>query len=139
MFDQILAMVKDHMGANPQLANAIPAGQEDEVHREVAAHINNGLQGQAAAQGGGGGLLAMLQNGVSSGSPITSAIEGGLVGSLASKFGLPAAATGAISAALPGLLQKFVHKANDPSDSSITPDSIGSAFPSAGGGLGSLF
>jgi len=81
----------------------------------------------------------MLQGG-SSTSPITSAIEGGLVASLGSKFGLPPAATGAIAAALPGLLQKFAHKANDPNDASITPDSItGSLSGLASGGLGSLF
>lgn len=137
MFDQILQMVKDHIGGNPQVANAIPAGQEDAVHQEIANHINNGLQTQAASGGGIGGMLSQLSGGLQSGNPIVNAIEGGLVGSLGSKFGLPAGATGAIAAALPGLLQKFAHKANDPNDSSITPDSIGSAF--SGGGLGGLF
>jgi hypothetical protein len=68
---------------------------------------------------------------------VSSAIEGGLVATLGSKFGLPPAATGAIAAALPGLLQKFAHKANDPNDASITPDSITKSI--SGGGLGSIF
>src|SRR5579875_1500802 len=110
MFDQILQLVKDHIGGNPQVASAIPAGQEDAVHQEIATHINNGLQSQAAAQGGAGGLLSMLTGSMASGSPITNAIEGGLASSLGSKFGLPPMATGAIAAALPGLLQKFAHK-----------------------------
>ena len=55
---------------------------------------------------------------------LVNAIEGGLASSLGSKFGLPPMATGAIAAALPGLLQKFAHKASDPNDPSITPDSI---------------
>ena len=140
MFDQILDLVKQHVGNNPQVASAIPAGQEDAVHNEIAHQVTHGLANQAANQGGAGGLLSMLQGGMSSGSPITSAIEGGLVGSLGSKFGLPPAATGAIAAALPGLLQKFAHKANDPNDSSITPDSITSSLSNlGGGGLGSLF
>ena len=140
MFDQILDLVKQHVGNNPQVASAIPAGQEDAVHNEIAHQVTHGLANQAATQGGAGGLLSMLQGGMSSGSPITSAIEGGLVGSLGSKFGLPPAATGAIAAALPGLLQKFAHKANDPNDSSITPDSITSSLSNlGGGGLGSLF
>jgi len=138
MFDQILDLVKQHLGNNPQVAQAIPAGQEEEVHREVATQVTNGLAHQAAAQGGVGGLLSQLQAGLTSGSPVTNAIEGGLVSSLASKFGLPPAATGAIAAALPGLLQKFAHKANDPNDPSVTPDSITKSLPNLGG-LGSMF
>jgi hypothetical protein len=37
--------------------------------------------------------------------------------------------TGAIAGALPGLLQKFAHKANDPNDNSITPESISKSIP----------
>jgi uncharacterized protein YidB (DUF937 family) len=139
MLDQILDLVKQQVGSNSQVASAIPAGQEDSVHQEIAHQVTHGLANQAASQGGVGGLLSMLQVG-SAGSPITSTIEGRLVDSLGSKFGLPPAATGAIAAALPGLLQKFVHKANDPNDSSITPDSITSSLSNLGGsGLGSLF
>ncbi len=142
MFDQILDLVKQQVGSNSQVASAIPAGQEDAVHTEIAHQVTNGLASHAATQGGAGGLLSMLQGG-SSGSPISSAIEGGLVGSLGSKFGLPPAATGAIAAALPGLLQKFAHKAADPNDSSITEDSITKSLSNlgglGGGGLGSLF
>lgn len=141
MFDQILSLVKEHLGGNSQISSAIPGNQADAVHNEIANHITHGLAGQANSQGGVGGLLSMLQGGMSSGSPVTSAIEGGLVSSLGSKFGLPSMATGAIAAALPGLLQKFAHKASDPNDSSITPDSISQSLSNsgAGGGLGSLF
>lgn len=140
MFDQILDLVKQHVGSNPQISSAIPAGQSDEMHNEIASHITNGLTSHASANGGAGGLLSMLQGGMSSGNPVTSAIEGGLTSSLGSKFGLPPMVTGAISAALPGLLQKFAHKAADPNDSSITADSITQSLSnSGGGGLGSLF
>lgn len=136
MFDQILQLVKGHMGNNPQVSSAVPAENEDAVHQEIASHINNGLQNQASQQGGIGGILSSLSGNLTSNNPIASAIEGGLVGSLASKFGLPPAATGAIAAALPGLLQKFAHKANDPNDQSITPDSIANSFGSGSGGIG---
>jgi hypothetical protein len=139
MFDQILDLVKQHLGNNPQVTSSIPPGQVDAVHREVASQITNGLANQATTQGGVGGLLASLQGGLTSGSPVTNAIEGGLVSSLGSKFGLPPMATGAIAAALPGLLQKFAHKANDPNDPSITPDGITKSLSGLGGGLGSLF
>ncbi|WP_462265023.1 DUF937 domain-containing protein [Mucilaginibacter sp.] len=139
MFDQILEMVKDHIGGNPQVANAIPQGQHDDINQEIASHVNNGLQTQAAAQGGAGGLLSQLSGSLQSGNPVVNAIQGGLVATLGSKFGLPPAATGAIAAALPGLLQKFAHKANDPNDDSITPDSINSSFSgNSGGGIGDM-
>jgi len=139
MFDQILQLVKEHMGSDPQISSTIPADQHDAVHNEIASHVTNGLKSQATTQGGAGGLLSMLQAGMASGSPVVSAIEGGLVGSLGSKFGLSPMVTGAIAAALPGLLQKFAHKANDPSDSSISKDTITKSLSgSTGGGFGNL-
>ena len=138
MFDEVLKMVKDHIGNNPQVASAIPPGQHEEVTHEVATQVTQGLAQQAAVHGGTGGLLSQLQSGLTSNSPIVTAIEGGVVSSLASKFGLPPIATGAIAAALPGLLQKFAHKANDPNDPSITPDSITNSFSNLGG-LGNIF
>jgi uncharacterized protein YidB (DUF937 family) len=136
MFDEILKMVKDHIGGDSQVAAALPQEQADDVHKEIAGHIDSGIKSQAEAQGGIGGLLNSLSNAATSGSPVTNAIQGGLVGSLGSKFGLSPAITGAIAAALPGLLQKFAHKANDPNDPSITPDSIQNSI--GGGGLGSI-
>lgn len=141
MFDQILDLVKQHLGNNPQIASALPAGKQDEVHKEVASQITNTLATQAGnpSTGGVGGLLSQLQSGLTSGSPVVNAIEGGLAGTLGSKFGLPPAITGAIAASLPGLLQKFAHKANDPNDPSITPDSISKSVSNLGtGGLGGM-
>ena len=132
MFDEILKMVKDRLGNDPQVSSAIPADQQDAVHNEVAGHVTDQLKRQAAAEGGAGGLLAKLQEGLTSGSPVVSAIEGGLVGSLGSRFGLSPAVTGAIAGALPGLLQKFVHKANDPNDPSITKEGIDQSVAKAG-------
>lgn len=139
MFDQILELVKEHIGNNPQISSAIPADKKEAVNNEIASHVTNGLQNQAQSQGGAGGLLSMLQNAVTSGSPVTNAIEGGLISSLASKFGLPPMATGAIAGALPGLLQKFARKAADPNDPSITTDSITKSLSGKLGGLGNLF
>ena len=139
MFDQILELVKEHIGNNPQISSAIPADKKEAVNNEIASHVTNGLQNQAESQGGAGGLLSMLQNAVTSGSPVTNAIEGGLISSLASKFGLPPMATGAIAGALPGLLQKFARKAADPNDPSITTESITKSLSGKLGGLGNLF
>jgi hypothetical protein len=111
MFDQILELVKEHLGNNPEISAGIPDEHHDAVHNEIATHVANGLTTQPA-EGGGmlGGLLSKLESGMASGSPVASAIEGGLVSSLASKFGLPPSVTGAIAGALPGLLQKYASK-----------------------------
>lgn len=114
MFDQILQLVKEHLGNNPQIAGNIPPEQADAVHQEIATHITNGLQNQPAAPSAAGGLLSEFENSLSSGNLLTSAISGGLVGSLASKFGLSPAITGAIAASLPGLIKKYAQKTNAP-------------------------
>lgn len=134
MFDQILDMVKEHLGNNPQVTSNLSPAQQDDLHKEVAGQITQGLATQAPQQGGVGGLLQSLQHAATSGGPVVGAIEGGLISSLTSKFGLPPAVTGAIAGALPGLLQKFAHKANDPNDHSITPDGIQNSLSKLGGG-----
>ncbi len=107
MFNQILDFVKEHMSNNPEVTNVIPEEQQEDVHREIATHINNGLQSQSTTQGGLGGMLSSLTQNLGSGGGVASAIEGGLVSSLASKFGLSPMITGAIAASLPGLIHKF--------------------------------
>ncbi|MGE5520711.1 MAG: hypothetical protein ACM3VS_12340 [Candidatus Dadabacteria bacterium] len=139
MFDQVLNLVKEHLGNNPQVTSSIPPEQQEQVNKEVATHITQGLASQAPQQGGVGGLLSQLQAGISSGSPVTNAIEGGLIGTLTSKLGLPPMVVGAIAASLPGILQKFAQKANDPNDHSITPNDITHSLSNLGGGLGNLF
>ena len=109
MFDQILQLVKEQLGSNPDITSAIPAEHTEAVHSEIASHIENSL---SDTQGGGlSGLIGKLEGSVAAGGTVTSAIEGGLASSLAGKFGLPPAVTGAIAGALPGLLQKFASKA----------------------------
>jgi hypothetical protein len=64
MFDQILQLVKEHLGNNPAISAGIPAGQEDAVHNEIATHLTNSLTTQPAEGGGmfsGGALPGILQ------------------------------------------------------------------------------
>ncbi|WP_429380254.1 hypothetical protein [Mucilaginibacter sp. UYCu711] len=63
-------MVRDHIGGNPQISSAIPQDQQDDVYKEIAAHVNNGLQNQVSEQGGVGGLLSSLSGSLTSGSPM---------------------------------------------------------------------
>lgn len=139
MFDEIVKLVKQQLGNNPQVAAAIPEDQQHEVSEHVATQISQQLATQSVQHGGIGGLLSQLQNAATSGSPVVNAIEGGIVGSLAGKFKLSPAVTGAIAAALPSLLQKLAHKANDPNDPSITHNGLGDMLSKlGGGGLGNL-
>ena len=57
MFDEILKMVKDHLGNNQEVSSAIPADQQDAVHHEVATQMTNALKNQASAQGGAGRIV----------------------------------------------------------------------------------
>lgn len=138
MFDKILALVKEQLNSDPQVASKIPDNQKDAVYNEVATHLTSGLTNHDTLQGGVGGLLSMLQDSNTTGNPLTNAMQGGLLNTLASKFNLPPAAVGAIAGALPGLLQKFAGKVADPGDKSITLDDI-SNIVSKKGGLGDLF
>jgi hypothetical protein len=82
MFEQILELVKEKVGTQQ-----IPADQQQQVHEEIAGHINHGLKEQAAQKGGVGDLLSSLSGSLSN-SPMTGAISGSIVSSLGSKFGL---------------------------------------------------
>ena len=106
MFDEILKMVKEHLGEHPAIAN-LPADQADAVHNEIANHIANATP---QVQAESGGIFDTLKKSIGGGGGITSAIEGSLISSLTSKFGLPPSVTGAIAGALPGLLQKLANK-----------------------------
>ena len=117
MFDQILQLVKDQLNTHPQIAGNIPPEQADQIHHEIATHIANGLQNPPAAEAApveSGGILSQLESAITGGGLTTSAITGGLVGTLAGKFGLPPAITGAIAAALPGLIKKYENRNNTP-------------------------
>lgn len=125
MFDQILQVVKEHLYSDPQVAQAVPADKQEAVSKEIATQITDGLQGQQPEGGGGGGLLSggSLLGGLASGlgsgnlagalgggNILSGLLDGSVISGLASKLGLPASATSAITAALPGLLQKVMQQ-----------------------------
>jgi hypothetical protein len=112
MFDQILQLVKEQLNAHPQIAGNIPAEQADQIHHEIATHITSSLQNPQPTQPDTGGILSQLENSLASGGLATSVITGGLVGTLAGKFGLPPMITGAIAAALPGIIKKYENRNN---------------------------
>jgi len=50
MFDEILKMVKDHLGNNQEISS-LPADQQDAVHHEVATQMTNELKNMGFATG----------------------------------------------------------------------------------------
>jgi hypothetical protein len=58
MFDQVLDVVKQQLGQDPNVAAQIPPEKRDAVHQEVAESITDGIQSQAA--GGPAGMLSSL-------------------------------------------------------------------------------
>ena len=86
-------------------------------------------------EGGVGGSLPALTGSLTSGSPNTGAVSGGLVATLGSKFCLSPMVTGEIAGALLGLLQKFSHKVSDPNDDGITPETINNSLSSKLSGI----
>lgn len=124
MFDKILELAKEHFENNPELRSKLTDEQKDAVATEVATHLTTGLTDHEALPGGTGRILSLLEDAGSAGNPLTNAMEGCLINSLACKFGLSPAVTGAIAEALPGLLQKFALKAKDPNDKNITTKDI---------------
>src|SRR6202044_3548341 len=78
MFEQILQLVKDHIGNDPQIAQHIPPEQADAIHQAIAEHVTNTLQSQPiqepATQSPLGGLVSQFTNSLQSGSPIAAAI-----------------------------------------------------------------
>lgn len=124
MFDKILELAKEHFENNPELRSKLTDEQKDAVATEVATHLTTGLTNHEALPGGTDRILSLLEDAGSAGNPLTNAMEGGLINSLACKFGLSPAVTGAIAEALPGLLQKFALKAKDPNDKNITTKDI---------------
>ena len=46
MFDQILELVKEHLGNNPEITANVPADQQEALHNEIANHVANSLTTQ---------------------------------------------------------------------------------------------
>jgi len=113
MFEEILKEVKEKLGANAAIAGNIPDEHADAIHQEIATHIQNSTQETGTPQAQAG-ILSELENSIGSGNILTSAVAGGLIGSLGRRFGLSSAVTGAIAASLPGLIKKYTQKTADP-------------------------
>ena len=103
MYEEILQLVKEHLTNDPEVSATVPAETADSVHEEIAQQIHAGIQNPTSLLGEGG-ITSLLSGGMGANNPIVS----NLVNNLVAKCGLSPEAGGAITAALPGLLQKVV-------------------------------
>ncbi len=138
MFEQLLNLVKEQAGASIIENPSIPNERNDEAVNHVAGSITQGLQ-DALANGQFKDVLKLLggHGGDLQQNPLASQISGNTVTSLMEKFGLNQGQAGSIvSNLLPGVLQKLVHKTNDPADNSFDLQGIFSSL--TGGKSGGL-
>jgi len=125
MFENLLELVQQHAGSAIIDNPAIPNEHNDEAVSMASNSIVDGLKG-ALAGGDMNDLLHMFSNSGNAGnSPVSQGIQGNLIQSLMARFGIDnSAAAGIASSLIPTVLQQFVHKTNDPNDSSFDIQSI---------------
>jgi hypothetical protein len=140
MLEQLLQLVKENAGEaiinNPAIANE----HNDAAIETAASSIFNNLQGIA-----GGGNLDSIMNLFQGGGDVTSNptvnnITSGVAGDLMKKFGLDqGAAASIVKQLIPTVMNKLVHKTNDPNDSTLDIQGILGALTSgqktSGGGI----
>jgi uncharacterized protein YidB (DUF937 family) len=120
MFENLLDLVKQHAG-NAIIDNpAIPNERNDEAVEAASSSIFDGLK-NAASGGNISDIMHMFSGGGDAGNnALSQNIQGGFIQNLMDKFGLDKNAAGGIASSLiPTVLNKLVHKTNDPSDSSF--------------------
>ncbi len=125
MFENLLDLVKQHAGSAIIDNPAIPNEHNEEAVSMASNSIVDGLKG-ALAGGNMGDLVNMFSNSGNAGSStVTQGIQGNFIQSLMGRFGIDgSAAAGIASSLIPVVMQQFVHKTNDPNDSSFDLQSI---------------
>lgn len=137
MLENLQNLVRQYAGDTIINNPAIPNERNEEAVADASSSIVSGLK--TAVASGNTDSVANLFNGGSQAtlsSPVTQNIQAGFVQNLINKFGLDHGKASQIAAALiPTVLQKFVHKTNDPNDNSFDlKNIIGSLTGGAGVG-----
>lgn len=125
MFENLLDLVKQNAGDAIINNPAIPNDHNDEAVSMASNSIMDGLKG-ALANGNINDVLHMFSHSDNAAaSPVSQNIQGNFIQNLMSRFGIDQSQAGNIASSLiPMVLQKFVHKTNDPNDSSFDIQSI---------------
>lgn len=140
MFETLLNLVQQNAGQSVINNPAVPNDQNDNVMQTVTGSIMNGL-GQQAQGGGLGSLLGMVtgQSGSMDNHPAVQGVQQNVQQDLMGKLGIsPQVAMSIAGALVPIVLNKLMHKANDPNDSSVDAGSLLSSLGGGGGQGGGL-
>jgi hypothetical protein len=138
MLEQLLQLVKENAGEAIVNNPAIPNEQNDAAIKTATDSIFSGLK-KIAGGGNLDSILGLFQgSGDLTSHPAVNNISGNVAGDLMKKFGLDkAAAAGIVQQLLPVVMNKLVHKTNDPNDNSFNlQDIIGSLTGGTKGGKG---
>jgi hypothetical protein len=139
MLDNLLNLIREHAGNAIVNNPAIPNEQNEAAISAAGSSIMDGFK-NLIAQGKTEDLVNLFKQqggGNLAGQPAVQEITGGFVQNLMNKFGLDhTAASQTANSLIPEVLQKLVHKTNDPGDSSFDIKGILSQVSSGqGGGL----
>lgn len=139
MLENLQNLVREHAGEAITNNPAIPNEKNDEVVADAGSSIVSGLK-SAVSNGNIDGVVNLFKNGgnAAATSPVTHNIQAGFVQNLIQKFGIDQGkASGIAAAIIPVVMQKFVHKTNDPNDKGFDlQDIIGNL--TGGAGLGDI-
>lgn len=126
MFDQLLSLVKENAGTDIIENTAIPNERNDEAVEAATQSISDTFK-NAIQSGNVKDVMHLFNdngNNVSA-NPLAQNMQGNLVDKLTSQFGISGTQAGGIASSLiPMVLSKFIHKTNDPNDSSFDLSSI---------------
>ncbi|GEO11942.1 hypothetical protein [Segetibacter aerophilus] len=139
MLENLQNLIREHAGDAIINNPAIPNERNEEAVADASSSIISGLK-TAVANGNTEEVQSLFKNGpaAASASPVAQNIQTGFAQNLMQKFGLDSGKAGGIAASLiPIVLQKFVHKTNDPNDKSFDLSSVLGSL-TGGGGLGSI-
>lgn len=140
MLENLIKLVTDNAGDAIINNPAIPNDQNQAAIETTASSIMDSLKGQIGS-GGLDSIMNLFQGGGASGSgSMVENITSGVAGNLMKKFGIDnAAANGIVQSLVPVVMNKLVHKTNDPEDSSFNLTDIlstlGGNSASGGGGI----
>jgi len=126
MLENLQNLVREHAGDAIINNPSIPNDKNEEAVSDASNSIVAGLKG-AVANGNIDGVVNLFKAGSNSAgsSPVTQNIQAGYAQDLVHKFGLDHGKASQIAGSLiPIVLQKFVHKTNDPNDKSFDLQNI---------------
>lgn len=125
MLENLFNLVKEHAGEAIINNPAIPNERNDEAINTASNSILDGIK-NAIAGGNVNDVMHMFQSGGNAASTsLGQNIQGNFIQDLMNKFNLNQSQAGGIANnLLPDILNKFVHKTNDPNDNSFNIQNI---------------